>query len=361
MNKRWFGFAVVLTVAATSMVSMVVAEESGTGGGEWWSIPYPQPFDASSLNTTLDVIRVEGNQFVDEEGKPMVFRGVAIADPDKLERQGRWTRGLFEAVESWGANVIRVPVHPVAWRGRGKEQYFELLEDAVRWATELELYLMIDWHSIGNLETGLFQHPMYDTTKQETLSFWRSIAHRYQGVPAVAFYEIFNEPTQFNGQLGTVSWSEWKEFNEEVIGVIYAHDRDVIPLVAGFNWAYSLTPVRVEPIEAEGIGYVTHPYPQKVEAPWEEKWERDYGFVADQYPVFATEFGFILEDEPGAHIPAIGDEEYGKVITDYFANKGISWAAWCFDPDWGPHLISDWDYTPTVSGAFFKSVMQAEE
>jgi aryl-phospho-beta-D-glucosidase BglC (GH1 family) len=360
MTKRWVGFAVLLTVAVLSMITAVAAEETGRDGGEWWNIPYSQPFDAASLSNSLDPIRVEGNQFVDEQGDPVEFRGVAIADPDKLALQDRWSKDLFEEIGSWGANIIRVPIHPVAWRGRGKQGYLELLDDAVRWATDLGLYLMIDWHSIGNLETGLFQHPMYDTTKQETLEFWRTIAARYKGVPTTAFYEIFNEPTVYNGQLGTTTWSKWKAFNEEVIGVIYAHDRNVIPLVAGFNWAYSLTPVAAEPIEAEGVGYVSHPYPQKVEAPWEEKWEQDFGFVADEFPVFVTEFGFKPADQPGAHMPVIGDEEYGTAITDYFAKNGISWAAWCFDPDWGPQLISDWDYTPTMSGAFFKGVMTGD-
>lgn len=360
MTKQWVGLAVLLTVAVMSMVTTVTAEEKGTQGGEWWNTPYPQPFDAASLSKSLDPVRVEANQFVDPQGRPVIFRGVAIADPDKLVRQNQWSKSLFEEIESWGANVIRVPVHPVAWRGRGRQEYLELLDDAVRWATDLGIYLMIDWHTIGNLETGLFQHPMYDTTKQETLEFWRTIAARYKGVPTVAFYEIFNEPTVFNGQLGTTDWSKWKTFNEEVIGVIYAHDANVIPLVAGFNWAYSLTPVAAAPIEAEGVGYVSHPYPQKVEAPWEDKWERDFGFVADEFPVFVTEFGFKPADLPGAHMPVIGDEEYGTAITDYFAKKGISWVAWCFDPDWGPQLISDWDYTPTRSGDFFKGVMSAD-
>lgn len=349
--------ALVLLAAATSLGPAAGAQETGGHEDAWWKIPYPEPFGTEGLEKTMDTIRVDGNRFVDQRGEPVIFRGVAIADPDKLERQGRWGRALFDEIRTWGANVIRIPVHPTAWRSRGKQEYFALLDDAVRWATELELYLMIDWHSIGNLQSGLFQHPMYDTTRQETLEFWRSVSHRYRGIPTVAFYEIFNEPTVFNGRLGSAEWSEWKTFNEEVIGIIYAHDRNVVPLVAGFDWAYSLTPVGDEPIDAEGIGYVSHPYPQKVGAPWEEKWERDFGFVADQFPVFVTEFGFIPEDEPGAHIPAIGDEDYGRTIIDYMAEKGISWAAWCFDPEWGPRLISDWEYTPTNSGAFFKSVM----
>jgi hypothetical protein len=325
--------------------------------GSWWRIPYPRPFEAGALTFTLDTLRVEGKAFVNEAGEPVVLRGMSLSDPDKLVRDGRWSRNHFEAVKAWGADVVRIPVHPVAWRGRGKEGYFELLDQAVSWATEIELYVMIDWHSIGNLETEVFQHPMYDTTRRETLNFWRSVAARYRGVPTVAFYEIFNEPTTFNGQLGTTSWDEWRRFNEQVIGIIFAHDREVIPLVAGFEWAYDLRPVGEAPVEMEGIGYVSHPYPQKVEAPFEEKWERDFGFVADRYPVFVTEFGYAEADERGAHMPVISSDRYPERILAYLAEKGISWAAWCFDPEWGPQLISDWEYTPTTSGAFFRNAM----
>jgi hypothetical protein len=347
---RYLGVALGLLLSTTAF-----GAESKTA---WWQEAYPKSFDASSLPSNLDFIRVEGHRFVDEDGKEVTFRGVSIADPDKLARSGHWSRDHFETVASWGANLIRLPVHPAAWRERGKKDYFELLDEAVVWATELGLYLMIDWHSIGNLQSGLFQHPMYDTTRQETLSFWRSVSGRYAGIPAIAFYEIFNEPTTYQGQLGLASWSEWKRFNEEAISIIYAHDRQVIPLVAGFDWAYRLEEVATEPIAAQGIGYVSHPYPQKVEPPYVEKWEADFGFVADRYPLFVTEFGFMSADSPGAHAPTIADEDYGRAILAYLDGKGASWAAWCFDPDWPPQLVSDWSYTPTTSGKFFREQMR---
>ncbi len=142
-----------------------------------------------------------------------------------------------------------------------------------------------------------------------------------------------------------------------MIGVIFAHDRRVIPLVAGFDWAYDLEPVAEAPIASAGIGYVSHPYPQKVTPPFEEKWERDFGFVAERYPVFVTEFGYMSADAPGAHLPVIAGEEYGRAILAYLDGKGASWAAWCFDPDWSPQLISDWSYTPTAAGEFFRRNM----
>ena len=33
-----------------------------------------------------------------------------------------------------------------------------LLDQAVDWANELGLYLILDWHSIGNLKEEKFQH-----------------------------------------------------------------------------------------------------------------------------------------------------------------------------------------------------------
>ena len=355
---------VTLAVLIVAIVATIPAAAANLQGFEdtagWWNQPYPQPFTAEGLEFTLDTISVDGNRFVNGAGETMIFRGVSIADPDKLESTGHWSKAHFEAVRSWGANIVRLPVHPVAWRERGKDGYFELLDQALVWATELELYLIIDWHTIGNPLSGMFQHPMYNTSEQETREFWRAISHRYQGIPTIAFYELYNEPTTYSGQLGWAPWDEWKAFNEEIISIIRAHDQSSVPLVAGFNWAYELHNVRDNPIDAEGIGYVSHPYPQKVEQPWEEEWERDFGYVADTYPLFVTEFGFTRAENPDAHIPVMAGTEYGEAVTDYFAKKGISWAAWCFDPNWSPWLISDWEYTPTESGAFFRAKMLGE-
>ena len=321
-----------------------------------------QPGLSEAQNTqTLSRISVDGNQFVNEAGNRLTFHGVSIADPHRLDNAGQWKRELFEEISNWGANVIRIPVHPLWWRERGEEQYLEWIDEAVEWAKELEMYLIIDWHSIGNLRTELFTREIYNTSLRETFEFWRLISERYADEPTIAFYEIFNEPTISSERLGRITWEQWKEIVTDIITIIYAHNPDAIPLVAGFNWGYDLTPVRHSPLDIEGIAYVTHPYPQKREQPWVPKWEEDFGFVADDYPVFATEFGYMREYERGAHVPVIGDEEYGEKIINYFREKGISWVAWVFDPSWSPQLIQDWDYTPTRSGEFFRNAMLKSE
>ncbi|WP_428658018.1 glycoside hydrolase family 5 protein [Runella sp.] len=306
---------------------------------------------------TLKKIKVEGNQFVTEEGKPVVFRGLNVADPDNLLNKGHWSKAFFQEVKNWGATIVRFPVHPTTWRKQGKDNYLKLLDDGVKWATELGLYVIIDWHSIGNLRTEMYQADMYETTQKETFEFWRTMAKHFKGNTTVAFFELFNEPTVYNGQLGTCTWAQWKEFNEEMIGIIRAHGNDAIPLVAGFNWAYDLTPVKKNPISAPGIAYVSHPYPMKRPKPWEDKWTADWGFVAKKYPMILTEIGFSGAEEVGAHVPVISDESYGEAITKYTAERGISWVGWVFDDRWAPRMFSDWDFTPTRQGKFFKKAL----
>ena len=314
-------------------------------------------FGSAIAQTALKKIRVEGNKFVTEEGKVMVFRGLNVADPDNLLNKGHWDKALLQEVKNWGANIVRFPVHPTAWRKQGKANYLKLLDDGVKWAAELGLYVIIDWHSIGNLRTEMYQADMYETTQKETFEFWRTMAKHFKGNNTVAFFELFNEPTVYNGQLGTCTWAQWKELNEEMIGIIRAHGNEAIPLVAGFNWAYDLTSVKDNPINAPGIAYVSHPYPMKRPKPWEEKWTTDWGFVAQKYPLMLTEIGFSGAEEVGAHVPVISDESYGDAITKYTAERGISWVGWVFDNQWAPRMFSDWNFTPTRQGKYFKKVL----
>ena len=287
-------------------------------------------------------------------------------DPDKLSKENQWNRRLFEEVKRWGANTIRVPIHPHTWRERGQADYLALIDQAVIWANELDIYLIIDWHSIGYLASGTYQHPLYVTDRQETVRFWHEIAYRYQGIPTTAAYELFNEPTTLQEPWGDTQWAEWKALNEQMIDVIYAMDAQVIPLVAGFNWAYDLTPIKMSPIDRPGIAYTCHPYPQKAQPEPTSKenlfalWEGKWGFASKTYPMICTELGWVQPDGYGAHVPVMNDGSYGPQIVEFMESRGISWTAWVFDPRWSPTMINDWDFTPSEQGAFFRQVMQAK-
>jgi endoglucanase len=352
--------AAAVSIALLCSSQLAFAQSAGTPKNkkihEWWNDQFPGEPLNSPNGEKLPLISVRGNHFVDPQGKPVLFRGLSISDPDKIENQGHWNKDLFVKIKEMGATLVRIPVHPIAWRERTPKAYLVLLDQAVEWCTDLGMYVDLDWHSIGNLKTALFQNPMYNTSMAETFDFWRTIARHFAGNNTVAFYELFNEPTLYSNRLGRYSWEEWKRVNEDLIALVRAYDQETIPLVAGFDWAYDLTPLRTSPIEAENIGYVTHPYPQKRSRPWESKWEEDFGFAASTYPILATEIGFTIGSG------SIGENgEYGKEIVKYLESRGIGWLAWVFDPDWGPPMIESWDTDSlTDSGKFFKEAMHAK-
>lgn len=308
---------------------------------------------------SLSRLSVSGNQFVNEAGDTVVLRGYNTSDPDKLARQGMWTRQYLEEVKSWGANVVRFPVHPTRWSHRGEEAYLRLLDEGIQWATALGLYVIIDWHSIGNLKDQKYQDPMYDTTPEQTFAFWQTISKQYGDNPTVAFYELYNEPTTNSGMYGQCTWAEWKTMNEQMITLIRQSGGRGIPLVAGFNWAYDLTQVLHNPVDAEGIGYVSHPYPQKREKPWEAHWTADWGHVKEKYPLILTEIGFCGPEDVGAHIPVISDDSYGDAITAYCDERDISYVVWVFDAEWAPRLFDDWSFTPSRHGKYFKKKLNS--
>ena len=338
-------------------------------GEEWWDIPYPARFDVSLLAEKQKTLSVSGKNIVTGDGEIFVMRGVNIADADKLVLQDRWNRELFEEIAAWGANTVRVPVHPMGWRKRGPEWYLERIDEAVFWANSVGLYLIIDWHSIGNLHTEMYQHPMYQTSMAETRDFWRRMAFRYRDVPTVAVYELFNEPTDNYigngaGSLGHLDWESWRETLEELVDIVQVYDPVSISLVGGMNWAYNLEPVAEMPVRRDGIAYASHAYPQKAKPEentreaFHEAWQKNWGFVAETYPVIATEIGWVREDGFNAHVPVINnDGTYGPNLVSFMEQRGISWTVWNFDPDWSPTMISDWDFTPTEQGKFFRDVM----
>ncbi|MHB1688977.1 MAG: hypothetical protein ACYCVH_16615 [Ignavibacteriaceae bacterium] len=90
--------------------------------------------------------------------------------------------------------------------------------------------------------------------------------------------------------------------------------------------------------------------------PYEPKWEEDFGFAANKYPVIATELGFTLGngsiEENGA---------YGKAIINYLEGRGISWVWWVYDPQWQPNMIESWKtFKLTDSGKFFEEAAHGQ-
>jgi hypothetical protein len=148
-----------------------------------------QSISSFSQSADLPQVSVKANEFIINH-KPFVLRGLNTSDPEKLSNQGHWNLAYFEAMKSWGANVVRFPVHPAAWRRLGKEKYLKLLDEGVLMARSQKMYVIIDWHSIGNLRTEMYQADGYETTQKETFEFWRTMAKHFKGNHTVAFFEL---------------------------------------------------------------------------------------------------------------------------------------------------------------------------
>jgi hypothetical protein len=307
---------------------------------------------------SLAPLHVDGNRIADAGGNAVVLRGLALADPDQLERDGHWDVEYFDQARSWGAEVVRIPVHPKFWRARGPAGYLALLDQGVAWAEERGMYVVLDWHGMGDPNAEVYDPShggIYATSQAETRSFWRIAAAHYRNDPGVAFYELFNENTNWTGSGSTATrWTQWKGLAEKLVDVVRGEGAAAICIVGGFRWAYDLSPVGADPVDREGVAYSVHPYPSQASA---SSWEADFGYLTATHPVFATEFGF--DADPGDGVAYGTVDGYGVPITDFFASHGIGWTAWVFHPTWTPSLLAGWDYAPAApQGVFFRELLQ---
>jgi hypothetical protein len=311
----------------------------------------------------LPALHVDGNHIVDGSGATVVLKGIALADPDQVDQDGHWDEEYFRQAAAWGAKVVRIPVHPKHWRALGPGGYLALLDRGVAWAEALGMYVILDWHGMGDPVADVYEpgaDGLFVTSQAETRSFWRIAAAHYRNDPGVAFFEIFNEATNWmsNGIATSTTWSQWRAMAETLIDIARAQGATAICIVGGFHWSFDLSPVGADPVAREGVAYSIHPYPSQAGATAVTAWQADFGYLTATYPVFATEFGF--DGDPSDEVAYATADGYGTAITEFFAARGMSWTVWVFHPVWTPSLISDWSYTPTApQGTFFQAVLES--
>ena len=201
----------------------------------------------------------------------------------------------YRTIKEWGATIIRIPIHPFIWRDKGKEASLAVINQVIEWVKKQEMYIIIDFHSIGFPPTDEYLElweGIYLTSKNEIRDFWDVISRHFADNHVIAFYELFNEPVSGNDIATREDWLLWKTFAEELIDIIRVNDPDGLVIVGGLQWGYDLSYVLSFPVERENIVYATHPYPG---TEWNRSWDEAFGKIKNQYPVFATEFGFEME------------------------------------------------------------------
>ena len=291
-----------------------------------------------SLENALPALHVDGNQIRDENGNRVILRGVAVADLKRLNtiRPGQSAASIMaRAAEDFGAKVIRMTITPSEWFANPQAYLTDHLDPAIQWAFENEVYVIVDWHYVAGGGEG--QDPEYTALDEETRAFWEMVAPRYSGLPNV-LYELFNEPAT------PADWSLWKSFAQPWIDLIRAHALENLLLVSGIWYSSQIFQALDDPFEGENLVYVAHAYPDQAghtNPNPEEVWQRNWGVVAERFPVILSEWGY--ENIPGPHWSGGTQTNYGEPLQAFVEARGISWTAWCFDNSWGPKMFnSQW-------------------
>lgn len=142
----------------------------------------------------------------------------------------KYTKQDFQNIKSLGCDVIRLPIN-MFYMTNGSPDYtvdplfYDFLDQAVNWAEELQMYLIIDNHTSddlasknSNLETVL-------------LKVWAQVAEHYKSRSNYILYEVMNEPN------GTLTTSTWGSLQQKAINAIRAIDNKhtIVVGAAGFN------------------------------------------------------------------------------------------------------------------------------
>ncbi|MEI7423414.1 MAG: glycoside hydrolase family 5 protein [Prolixibacteraceae bacterium] len=135
--------------------------------------------------------------------------------PGKIQFS-KYTKKDFENIKSLGCDIIRLPINLFSMTG-GKPDYLidpifsGYLDQAVSWAEELGLYLMIDNHSRDEIAS---KNPDLEIILTRV---WEQLANRYKNRSALILFEIMNEP---NG----ISTEVWGKIQQAAIDAIRKTD-----------------------------------------------------------------------------------------------------------------------------------------
>ncbi len=303
-------------VTGLLVVVVVVALALSLSCGSNKSNP-TQPDDTGKM--TFLWLSTQGNKIIDEENAVRVLRGVNRSglEYDK-SGAGVSEEEIMFICSQWKAQIIRLPFNQ-DWILRDPA-YLAFFEKVIGWINQNGAYALLDlqWRNTTDKIP-----PIPD---EEAVTMWRMLAEKYKNNPGI-LYDIHNEAHD-------TSWQLWRARASQIIEAIQAvHPRALI-FVSGLDWAYDLRGWGDNPLPYNNIVYSSHPYPFKGE-PW--AWDKYFGGVAAQYPVFIGEFG-----------GGSADLSWGASLLSYMDGKNLGWTAWSWSNE--PYLTQGDRRTATEFG-----------
>lgn len=192
-------------------------------------------------------LRVEGTQLVDRDGNAVQLKGVSTLGivwfPQFVNKDA------FADIKSWGGNTIRLAMYTEEYEGYlsggNKEEQLNRLDEGIKAAAELDMYVIVDWHILSDGNPN--QH------KEEAKTFFADMSAKYKDYDNV-IYEICNEPN------GGTTWEDIRSYAEEVIPVIRNNAKTAVIIVGTPTWSQDVDAVAAHPLEEANVMYACHYY-----------------------------------------------------------------------------------------------------
>lgn len=253
-------------------------------------------------------LSVKGTDLVDKDGNKYQLKGVSTHGiawfPDYVNKDAFKT---FR--DDWGANLIRLAMYTDENGGYctdgDKEKLKNLIDTGVQSATELGMYVIIDWHILHDLNPQVY--------KEEAKKFFEEMTTKYKDYDNI-IYEICNEPN------GGTSWADVKSYAEEVIPIIRKNDPDAIIIVGTPNWSQDVDIAAQDPLDYDNVMYAIHFY-----AATHTDGIRNKATTAlsSGLPIFVSEFSICDASGNGAI-----DYNQADLWFDLIEEYNLSYAAW---------------------------------
>ena len=256
-------------------------------------------------------LRVENGKLCDEQGEPVMLRGVSLNG--LLTGEKYLDPSLFrELAQERGVNLVRLAMYTYGvgsvgyCSGGDKERHKEDIALGVDCARQADLYVLIDWHILSDGDPNSYL--------EEAKAFFSEMAERFREDNCV-LYEICNEP---NG----VDWPTVKRYAEALIPVIREKDPDAVIIVGNPDWSKDLRSVAADPLDFDNILYTLHFY---AASHGQEYRDMTRELSRRGLPIFVTEFGVTASN---GGFPR--DLEEADAWIELLEEEKISWCMWSF-------------------------------
>ena len=252
------------------------------------------------------ILRVEGNQMVNQAGQPPHLRGISLSWSLWGGKKYYNPEVVNWLVKDFRINLLRasMAVQPQGGYLTDPAEQLALMTAVIDKAIAEGIYVLIDWHD-HNAELHL----------EESKAFFAQMSKKYSGVPNV-IYEIFNEPAK-------QSWEVVKKYSVEVIKTIRQYDPNNIIVVGSPRWDQDVDVAAADPIK--GFNNLVYSFHFYASDPNHQDGLRAKAALSMQrgLALFVTEWG-VGESN--------GNSEFNLEKTrrwlEWMEQNQLSWAVW---------------------------------